>query len=118
MHQTPMDSASTTSFYQARCAIDAEITNMLMICNTAHQSSGQFFSAQYMGKAEEDSEALVWNVANENGSYQYRLLDGVNAPICVFRNLRRPDLKLAIELAGDDNSVKLALSSGACELFR
>lgn len=110
--------ASTTSFYQAWCMIDAEITNMLMVCNPADRSSGQFFSAQYAGKAEEDSEALVWSVSTENGNYQYRLVDGVNAPICVFRSEQRPDLKLAIELAGDQGSVKLALASGACELFR
>jgi hypothetical protein len=98
--------------------IDAEITDMLMVCNPADRSSGQFFSAQYAGKAEEDSEALVWSVFTQNGRYQYRLLNGSDAPICVFRSEQRPDLKLAIELVGDWESVKLALASGACELFR
>ena len=80
--------------------IDAEITNMLMVCNPADRSSGQFFSAQYAGKAEEDSEALVWSVSTENGNYQYRLVDGVNAPAATSLALQNDLLKLMKEGSG------------------
>ncbi len=113
------DYAASAAFWKAHEIIDKEITRMLRVLNSnVLKSQGRFFSAKYLSKADESSDALVWSMTNENGSYQYRLLSGADAPICVFRSQQRPDLKLAIELVGDEESVELALASCTRELFR
>ena len=51
-----------------------------------------------------DSEALVWTVKLVHGAhFEYRLLQGVSAPICVIRDVNYRVRSRAVEFSGPDH---------------
>jgi hypothetical protein len=98
--------------------IEADISNMTVLCNAIHGDRGLFMKVEYKGK-EEGSDTLVWDLKNVNGGHcEYRLLEGVDAPICVLKDLKRPERNLAVELAGSERDVQFTLAKAVCALYR
>ena len=82
--------------------IDTELDQSLKLSNSF--CGPTYMSVNYEG-CRPDSETMVWTVKLAHGAqhYEYRLLEGGSAPICVIRDVNDPKRSRAVDFSGPDH---------------
>lgn len=92
---------TTADLKQVWEMINTDLEKSRATSNAIYEST--YMTVKYEGRRP-DSEALVWTVKLIHGAhFEYRLLQGVSAPICVIRDVNYLTRSRAVEFSGPDH---------------